>query len=108
MSRYEHSTATTTSSAGHQHNETSISNTNSNSNSNSNGSGLFDNHVACMTSGHEHKYATNDAHLGATTARDAETLSAGSTARNESTTRMMDNPNALEKDFSRQDGKILL
>ncbi|CAI9636339.1 unnamed protein product [Alternaria burnsii] len=56
-----------------------------------------------MTSNHDHKYATNDAHLGATTARDAETLSAGSTARNESTTRMMDGPNALEKDFSRQE-----
>ncbi|RMZ73328.1 GPR1 and Fun34p [Pyrenophora seminiperda CCB06] len=53
-----------------------------------------------MNGDHEHKYATNDAHLGATTARDVETLSAGSTARNESTTRMMDNHNALEKDFS--------
>jgi len=55
-----------------------------------------------MSSDHAHKYATNDAHLGATTARDGETLSAGSTARNESTARPMDN-GALEKDFSRQD-----
>ncbi|KAF1843367.1 uncharacterized protein K460DRAFT_357103 [Cucurbitaria berberidis CBS 394.84] len=55
-----------------------------------------------MTTNHDHKYATNDAHLGATSGRDAETLSAGSTARNESTPRMADN-NTLEKDFSRQD-----
>lgn len=57
-----------------------------------------------MSSDHQHKYATNDAHLGATTARDGETLSAGSTARNESNARAMDN-GALEKDFSRQDRK---
>jgi len=57
-----------------------------------------------MNGDHEHKYATNDAHLGATTARDVETLSAGSTARNESTTRMMDSQNALEKDFSQGNG----
>ncbi|KAF1832541.1 hypothetical protein BDW02DRAFT_422016 [Decorospora gaudefroyi] len=56
-----------------------------------------------MNSDHHHKYTSNDAHLGATTARDAETLSAGSTARNESTTRILDGHNALEKDFSRQD-----
>lgn len=60
-----------------------------------------------MNGDHEHKYATNDAHLGATTARDVETLSAGSTARNESTTRMMDNHNGLEKDFSQGNGKTL-
>lgn len=54
-----------------------------------------------MSGDHQHKYATNDAHLGATSARDDETLSAGSTARNESTTRIMDNnSNGLEKDFS--------
>jgi hypothetical protein len=58
--------------------------------------------TVAMNSDHQHKYATNDAHLGATTARDGETLSAGSTARNESATRMMDNGGALEKDFSRQ------
>ncbi|KAH7359513.1 GPR1/FUN34/yaaH family-domain-containing protein [Pyrenochaeta sp. MPI-SDFR-AT-0127] len=57
-----------------------------------------------MSSNHDHKYATNDAHLGATTGRDGETLSAGSTARNESNARMTDNSNSLEKDFSRQDG----
>lgn len=58
-----------------------------------------------MSADHEHKYASNDAHLGATSGRDGETLSAGSTARNESNARMVDNNNALEKDFSRQDGK---
>ncbi|OAL47820.1 hypothetical protein IQ07DRAFT_613224 [Pyrenochaeta sp. DS3sAY3a] len=57
-----------------------------------------------MSADHEHKYASNDAHLGATSGRDGETLSAGSTARNESNARMVDNNNALEKDFSRQDG----
>ncbi|KAF1946872.1 hypothetical protein EJ02DRAFT_499716 [Clathrospora elynae] len=57
-----------------------------------------------LNSDHAHKYETNDAHLGATTARDAETLSAGSTARNESTGKIMDNHNALEKDFSQNDG----
>jgi hypothetical protein len=45
--------------------------------------------------------ANNNAHLGATSARDGETLSAGSTANG----RMTDNHNGLEKDFSRQDGK---
>jgi hypothetical protein len=75
-----------------------------NSHSTSNGSGLFDNHGAGMPQDHHHKYATNDAHLGAATGRDGDTLSAGSTARNESTTRMMDGHPTLEKDFSRQDG----
>ena len=60
--------------------------------------------AASMSANHDHKYASNDAHLGATSGRDGETLSAGSTARNESTARMTDNNNALEKDFSRQDG----
>ncbi|KAH9868873.1 hypothetical protein J1614_007948 [Plenodomus biglobosus] len=46
------------------------------------------------------KYTTSDAHLAATTARDEETLSAGSTARNESTSKMLDHNNGLEKDFS--------
>ncbi|KAF2824487.1 hypothetical protein CC86DRAFT_56302 [Ophiobolus disseminans] len=46
----------------------------------------------------------NNAHLSSSTARDGETLSAGSTA-NGSYGRMADhNHNALEKDFSRQDG----
>ncbi|KAI8938430.1 hypothetical protein NX059_004323 [Plenodomus lindquistii] len=53
-----------------------------------------------MSVDHQHKYATNDAHLGATSARDEETLSAGSTARNESTSKMLENNNGLEKDFS--------
>jgi succinate-acetate transporter protein len=56
-----------------------------------------------MDSNHQQKYTTNDAHLGSTTARDAETLSA-STARNESTARPMDAHSGLEKDFSRHDG----
>jgi hypothetical protein len=45
--------------------------------------------------------ANNNAHLGATSARDGETLSAGSTANG----RMTDHHNGLEKDFSRNDGK---
>ncbi|KAF2850482.1 hypothetical protein T440DRAFT_479181 [Plenodomus tracheiphilus IPT5] len=53
-----------------------------------------------MSGDHQHKYATNDAHLGVTSTRDEETLSAGSTARNESTSRMLDHNNGLEKDFS--------
>ncbi|EUC43119.1 hypothetical protein COCMIDRAFT_101675 [Bipolaris oryzae ATCC 44560] len=44
----------------------------------------------------------NGAHLSPT--RDAETLSAGSTARNESTARTMDVNNCLEKDFSQPNG----
>jgi hypothetical protein len=96
MSRYETSTSTTTSVDGHRYYD--------NSNSNSTNSGLFDNDGTGMNSDHQHKYATNDAHLGATTARDAETLSAGSTARNESTARVMEG-HYLEKDFSRQERK---
>merc|ERR1712137_11169 len=95
-STYETSAVTTNPDSPHRY-ETS------NPNSNSSGSGFFDNHGTGMDSDHQHKYATNDAHLGPTTARDEETLSAGSTARNESTTRMMDGQNGLEKDFSRQD-----
>jgi hypothetical protein len=92
MSRYETPTATSTSVGGHHYYD----------NSNSTGSGLFYNDGAGMNTDHQHKYASNDAHLGATTARDAETLSAGSTARNESTVRVTDG-HYLEKDFSRQD-----
>ena len=74
--------------------------------------GLFNNHGAGFT----HEAATNNnAHLGATsgrdsnnthlgtTARDGDTLSAGSTA-NGSFSRMAEHNNGLEKDFSRQDG----
>jgi hypothetical protein len=50
---------------------------------------------------------TNNTHLGASTARDGDTLSAGSTA-NGSFSRMADHNNALEKDFSRQDGMMML
>lgn len=95
MSRYE---ATTTSPGGTHYSE------NSNSTTNGDGSGLFDNHGAGMPGDHQHKYATNDAHLGAATARDGDTLSAGSTARNESTARVPNDQPFLEKDFSRQDG----
>jgi hypothetical protein len=76
-------------------------------------SGLFNNHGAGYTheataNNNAHLGATsvrepNDAHLAPSTARDGETLSAGSTA-NGSYTRMAEH-NALEKDFSRQDGK---
>lgn len=64
----------------------------------------FDNHTACMDPDHQQKYSSNDAHLSPT--RDAETLSAGSTARNESTARTMDVHNGLEKDFSHPNGEI--
>lgn len=51
---------------------------------------------------------TNDAYLDAPTDRGGDTLSAGSTARQESYTRAMENGNnhnnSLEKDFSRQNG----
>ena len=60
-----------------------------------------------MNQSHEQKYETNNAHLGATSGRDGETLSAGSTARNESATRLTgNNHNSLEKDFSRQNGGL--
>jgi hypothetical protein len=53
--------------------------------------------------------ANNNEHLGAATARDGDTLSAGSTA-NGSFSRMAEHNgngnNALEKDFSRQNGMI--
>ncbi|KAJ5057922.1 GPR1/FUN34/yaaH family-domain-containing protein [Bipolaris maydis] len=55
-----------------------------------------------MDPDHQQKYSSNDAHLSPT--RDAETLSAGSTARNESTARTMDVHNGLEKDFSHPNG----
>ncbi|KAH9876845.1 hypothetical protein IAQ61_002206 [Plenodomus lingam] len=55
-------------------------------------------------SGDQQKHPTNDAHLGTTAARGDERLSAVSTARNESISRMLDNDNdnnnALEKDIS--------
>jgi hypothetical protein len=94
MSRYETSTATTPSVGGHHYYD----------NSHSTGSGLFINDGVGMNSDHQHKYAANDAHLGATSARDVETLSAGSTARNESTARVVDG-HYLEKDFSRKERK---
>lgn len=78
------------------------------------GTGLFNNHGAGYThdaSAHNNAHLgatagrdTTNTHLGSSTARDGETLSAGSTA-NGSFARMADhNNNALEKDFSRQDG----
>jgi hypothetical protein len=48
----------------------------------------------------------NNTHLGSSTARDGETLSAGSTA-NGASNRMTDHNNALEKDFSRQNGQVI-
>lgn len=60
-----------------------------------------------VKSDHQNKLASNDAHLGANTVRDGDTLSAGSTARNDSTTRTMENNGALEKDFSRQDRELI-
>jgi hypothetical protein len=90
MSQYQETTTTTTS-----------------------GSGLFNNHGAgfahdATANNNAHLGATsgrdtNNTHLGATTARDSETLSAGSTA-NGSFSRMAEHNNALEKDFSRQNG----
>jgi hypothetical protein len=79
------------------------------------GSGLFNNHGAGMPSDHAHESINNNnnahlgassgregnnAHLASSTVRDNETLSAGSTARADSTARMVDNNGALEKDFS--------
>jgi hypothetical protein len=66
----------------------------------------FNNHGA----GYVHDATTNNnAHLGAATGRDGDTLSAGSTA-NGSFSRMADHNgngnNALEKDFSHQNGMI--
>lgn len=91
------------------HHETTTTTT-----SNTTGSGLFNNHGAGFpqdtatnnthlgaTSGRD----TNNTHLGASTAREADTLSAGSTA-NGSFSRMANHNNELEKDFSRQDGKL--
>jgi hypothetical protein len=81
----------------------------------SHGSGLFNNHGAGMQSNHAHESVnsnnnahlgassgrdSNNAHLASSTVRDGETLSAGSTARGDSTARMIDNNGALEKDFS--------
>jgi hypothetical protein len=66
----------------------------------------FTNHGAGFT--HDAN-ANNNGHLGAATARDGDTLSAGSTA-NGSFSRMAEHNgngnNALEKDFSRQNGMI--
>jgi hypothetical protein len=60
----------------------------------------FNNHGAGFPS----DGANNNAHLGAATGREGDTLSAGSTA-NGSFSRMAHN-NDLEKDFSQQNGKI--
>lgn len=91
-------------------------------NSNSKGAGLFGNSTG-MTSNNAHESVTtnnnqhlgassgradahNNTHLGPTTARDEETLSAGSTARAESNAYRMSNNNGdLEKDFSSRNGK---
>jgi len=104
MSQHYDSTTTTTTTDGRTQNFSDFSH----------GSGLFNNHGAGMPSDHVHESVNNDnnAHLGASsgrennnshlassTVRDGETLSAGSTARGDSTARM-DTNGALEKDFS--------
>ncbi|KAF2124961.1 hypothetical protein P153DRAFT_300732 [Dothidotthia symphoricarpi CBS 119687] len=64
------------------------------------GTGVFDNHGAGLPA----DYPSHNAYLAAaTTGKDADTISTGSTARNFSTARMADGTNVLEKDFSRQE-----
>jgi hypothetical protein len=62
----------------------------------------FNNHGAGFPS----DGSNNNAHLGASTGREGDTLSAGSTA-NGSFSRMAHN-NELEKDFSQQNGKQIV
>jgi hypothetical protein len=103
--QYESTTTTTTTSDGRTQNFSEYTH----------GAGLFNNHGAGMPSNHAHESVNsnnnahlgassgredNDAHLAPSTVRDGETLSAGSTARGDSTARMIDNNGALEKDFS--------
>ncbi|EOA83781.1 hypothetical protein ACJQWK_01039 [Exserohilum turcicum] len=58
-----------------------------------------------MDSEQKHIHAANGGHPSPTTVvHDAETLSAGSTARNGSTTKILETHSGLEKDFSRPDG----